>query len=86
MVNWLTTFADPAVLSDLFAAARECMGELDDCEPDLCPHPASRMTPLELAQWVESEVHRVQVAPQRLDHRENRQAGQMRRLEMVASR
>lgn len=55
---WLRTFADPAVLSDLLAAARSCMADVDDCDPDECDHPEQLVTPLELAQWIEREVHR----------------------------
>ena len=87
--SWLTAFElDAAALSDLFAAARDCMAEGDDCDPELCPHPEQRMTPLEFAQWVELEVKKAARAPIRLDQRENRQAGQYRRhgAEMVASR
>lgn len=72
--SWLATFADEAVLSDLRAAARACMAELDDCEPEECPHPEQRMSPAEFAQWVERAVHIEQQRPQKFErgHRPRR--------------
>jgi len=55
--SWLVTFADAAVLSDLFDAARDCMAELDDCDPELCAHPEQLMMPIGLPQWIEREIH-----------------------------
>lgn len=85
--DWIATFADKAVLSDLFAAMDACMAELCDCDPDTCPHPQNRMTPREAAQWVETTINTAARAPVRLDHRENRKAGQQlrRALEIVAA-
>jgi hypothetical protein len=54
--EWLATFADPAVLSDLFTAARECMGEVCQDDPAECSCDDNRMTALELAEWVELQV------------------------------
>jgi hypothetical protein len=84
--DWVPTFADPAVLSDLFKAARSCMRAADDCDPELCAHPINRMTPMDFAQWVEDEINAAKRAPVRLDHHETRRAGQQlrRALEIVA--
>lgn len=85
--DWMPTFADPAILSDLFKAARSCMRSADDCDPELCVHSVNRMTPMDFAQWVEDEIAAAKRAPIRLDHRETRQAGQVRRrnLEIVVA-
>jgi len=79
---WIESFSDPAVLSDLFAAAKSYMAEGDDCDPEHCPHPEQRMTPIEFAQWIEEQAAGVKRAPIRLDHRENRSAGQAARRSM----
>jgi hypothetical protein len=85
--DWMPTFADRAVLSDLRKAARRCMTEADDCDPELCQHPVNRMTPIEFCDWVETTINTAARAPVRLDHRENRTAGQKlrRALEIVAA-
>jgi hypothetical protein len=75
--EWLCSLA--GCTDDILAAARACMRQLDDCEPDDCEHPEQMMTPLEFAQWLEREVHRVATAPIRLDHHETRRAGQFTR-------
>jgi hypothetical protein len=56
--SWLRTFVDPDALRALLRAAKTCMAEADDCEPEDCPHRVNLMTPLEFAEWVEREVHR----------------------------
>jgi hypothetical protein len=85
--DWMPTFADRAVLSDLFKAARRCMTEADDCDPEICAHDVNRMTPMDFAQWVETTINTAARAPVRLDHHENRTAGQKlrRALEIVAT-
>lgn len=55
---WLMRFADPAALSDLRAAATACMAEVCSCTPSDCEHAENRMTPAELVDWIEREVHR----------------------------
>ena len=72
--DWRETFEDPACLSDLVSAARSCMTAADDCPPELCPHAVNRMTPLEFAEWVEDTINARRAT--RLDHAENRRAGQ----------
>jgi hypothetical protein len=55
--DWVHTFADPAILSDLFAAAQSCMSQVCSHDPAECDCRENLMTPLELAQWVEREIH-----------------------------
>lgn len=85
--EWITTFSDEAVLSDLRKAAIDSMREIDDCPPEICPHAENRLTPIEFFNWVEATIHRAAREPVRLDHRETRRAGQVRRrtLEIVAA-
>lgn len=74
--RWIATFADPATLSDLRAAASSCMGELCDCEPEECEHREQLMTPIEFFQWVEREVHLARREPVRFErgHRPRQKA------------
>ena len=58
--DWRSTFTDPVVLSDLFAAARECHAEVDDCDPETCAHREPMMFPIELPQWIEGHVQRAE--------------------------
>lgn len=58
--SWLDTFEDPATLSSLLAAARACMAEGCDDDPDQCVHPIQLVTPGEFAAWVQGEVLRRQ--------------------------
>lgn len=53
---WVRTFSDPAVLSDLRAAAHECMGQVCTHRPEHCDCSENRMTPDELVAWIEREV------------------------------
>ena len=74
--DWLATFADPAVRSDLRAAARSCMDYVDEDpdEPEPCGHrQVDLMTPMEFVDWVEREVllDRQRPTPMRSDHRAN---------------
>ena len=54
--SWITTFADPALLSDLRAAARAYHAEVDDCDPERCAHPEPMMMPVDLPNWIERQV------------------------------
>ena len=54
---WLPRFSDPAALSDLYAAARDCMA-VCSCEPEDCDHAVNQMTPLEFVEWLEAEGRR----------------------------
>jgi hypothetical protein len=65
--DWLPTFADEAVLSDLEAALRSMAGELDDCNPEECMHPEQRIHPFEVYVWVVRELHMAQQRPSRLE-------------------
>jgi hypothetical protein len=65
--DWITTFADPAVLSDLFAAARSCMAQVCDHEPTDCDCELNRATFQEFAEWVELEVQAAQREPTRIE-------------------
>lgn len=65
--DWLPTFADPATLSDLFAAARDCMAQVCDHQPHECPCPENRMTMVEFAEWVELEVKMAEREPVRFE-------------------
>lgn len=83
--RWLSTFAERAVLDHLRDAAEACMADAGDgCPPETCRHDANRMTPLEFAEWVELQLVRRR-RPVRIDHHENRAAGQRRRLEILQS-
>jgi hypothetical protein len=87
VTGWRNLFSDPEALSDLFAAAAACMAEEDSCDPEYCAHQSQLQTPHEFAQWVQRQVATDQSGKSvRLDHRENRQAGQHQRwhLEAVA--
>jgi len=65
--DWLATFDDPAVLADLFEAARSYTR--DGCvhqhrhngtvteDPDFCDCRENQIGPIEFAQWVEQELH-----------------------------
>jgi hypothetical protein len=55
--DWVRTFSEPAVLSDLFSAAQSCMAQVCTHDPAECGCRENQMTPLELAQWIEREVH-----------------------------
>lgn len=82
---WIATFADPATLSDLRAAASSCMGELCDCEPEECEHREQLMTPIEFFQWVEREVHLAQRQPVRFEPGHRPFAKKVRTLNMAAA-
>lgn len=61
--DWLSTFADPAVLSDLRAAARDAMRMVCNHEPEECDCPLNRATFAEWVDWVELEVARERGKP-----------------------
>jgi hypothetical protein len=65
--EWIRTFGDPAVLSDLRAAARACMATVCSHTPDRCDCVANRMTPDELVAWIEREVILSQQRPMRFE-------------------
>lgn len=54
--EWIDTFT-PEVLSDLRAAIHSMMRELDDCDPERCPHPEQMCWPIEVYQYIEREKH-----------------------------
>ena len=55
---WTDTFRDPAVLSDLLAAAADCMRQAcTSHELAECDCRTNLMTPAEFASWVEREVY-----------------------------
>ena len=43
----MAVLEDPVALGALLLAARDCMAEVDECPPELCPHPSQRITPLD---------------------------------------
>ena len=65
--QWIATFADPAVLSDLFAAARDAMRQICDHAPEDCNCELNRATFQEWAEWVELEVERERGKPVRFE-------------------
>ena len=65
--EWVRTFSDPAVMSDLREALRAMAGELDDCDPEECLHPEQRIHPHEVYEWIEREVHRENGKPAKLE-------------------
>lgn len=65
--DWLRTFAEPAVLSDLFAAARDCMGQVCGHEPADCDCPENLMQPSEFAEWIQRETLMAQQGPTRFE-------------------
>lgn len=65
--GWLRTFADEAVLSDLFAAVDELMGQVCDHDPSECSCPLNQMTPREVAEWVQLEVTQDRQRPMRFE-------------------
>lgn len=79
--EWIRDLAaDPAVLSAVRAAAETCMREVcERHEPSECSCAVQMCTPLEFAEWLELTIERQRREPLRLDHRENRQAGQSAR-------
>jgi hypothetical protein len=83
--DWLATFANPAVLSDLFAAARDCMAQVCDHEAHECPCPENRMTMVEFAEWVELEVKMAEREPVRFEPagRPRRKAADQLRLSLA---
>lgn len=81
--KWLETFADRGVLLDAYRAARSCMREICDDEPDACSCADNRLTPLEFVEWIEQQVRLEKAKPVRLDQRENRSAGQVRPLHLI---
>ena len=82
--SWVRAFADdPLALWAVRAAADSCMREVcEEHEPADCSCQVQMMTPLELADWIEQEVSRERREPVRLDHHENRSAGQQERRAM----
>ena len=82
--DWLATFADPATLSDLFAAARSCMAQICSHEPEDCDCALNRFTPVEFAEFVEIEVKQFGQWPVRFEsgHRPRRMKDE-KRLNLV---
>lgn len=54
---WLDTVTDPAMLSDLLAAASDCMAQICADDPAECSCAGNRMTPIEFVEWLERERH-----------------------------
>ena len=65
--DWLATFSDEAVLSDLFAAARDAMRQVCDHDPAECGCDLNRATFQEWAEWVEIEVRKEGRKPVRIE-------------------
>lgn len=65
--EWLSTFADPAVLSDARAAAESCMREICQHKPEECDCRANLMTPTEFVDWLEAEIHAAKREPVRFE-------------------
>jgi hypothetical protein len=81
---WLDSFDDPGVRADLRRAARACMADTDDCDPDLCGHPSQRITPMEFVDWLEQTWHTRTRGVARDDQRDRPRARCSRRhLEVV---
>lgn len=76
--EWIQRFADPAVLSDAFAAARELMGQVCNHKPDECDCELNRFTPVEFCEWIELEVQQGRRRPVRFEpgHRPRRKDDQ----------
>ena len=55
--EWIRTFADPATLSDLRAAATDCQAQICNHDPPDCDCPENRMLPSEFVDWLERELH-----------------------------
>jgi len=65
--EWMQTFADEAVMSDLYAAVRELMAQVCDHAPEDCNCPLNRVTPIEVAEWIEMEVRQNREGPIRFE-------------------
>lgn len=65
--EWARTLGDPAVLSDLRAAAADCMAMVCNHEPSECDCPENRMTMMEFVDWIELEAKREQGRPVRFE-------------------
>ena len=65
--EWIQRFADPAVMSDLFAAARDAMRQICDHDPSECNCELNRATFQEWAEWVELEVEKERGKPVRIE-------------------
>jgi hypothetical protein len=65
--DWLDTFADPAVVSDLRAAARELMRQVCTHAPEDCDCELNRFTPAEFVDWLEGEVQQQRQRPMRFE-------------------
>jgi hypothetical protein len=83
--DWVRTFADPAILSDLRDAMRSMSAQLDDCDPSDCTHPEQRVHPMEVADWVEREVHVAGQRPTRFErgHRPRRKQQELARVDRL---
>lgn len=65
--EWLRTFSDQAVLSDLRTAARELMRQVCQHDPSECDCELNRFTPMEFAEWIELEVQQDRQRPMRFE-------------------
>lgn len=79
---WKRTLADRSTLDAIADAARALMAQICDHAPEDCTCEANLMTPMEVADWIQREVLLQAGKPQRLDHHENRSAGQQVRRSM----
>lgn len=85
--DWISTFADEAVLSDLFAAARDCMAQVCAHKPEDCDCDLNRFTPVEFAEFVELQVRQEGRRPIRFEagHRPRRKDDEPPTLNLVVA-
>lgn len=85
--EWLATFMDPAVLSDLRKAVCAMAAEIDDCDPEECMHPEALVHPIEVFHWIERELHIERGKPVRIEPagRPNRKRDGELRLNLAAT-
>lgn len=86
--EWVRTFSDPAVMSDLFAAAHDAMRQICEHDPSECDCPLNRATFHEWAEWVQLEVERERGKPVRIEpagRPGRKEAAHIRRLSMAAT-
>jgi hypothetical protein len=72
--EWHCTLADPAILSDLAAAARDCQRQVCTHDPGDCDCSANMMTPAEFVDWITAEIATAAREPVRFEkgHRPRR--------------
>lgn len=65
--EWVQTFADPALLSDLRAAIVDMARTIDACDPEECMHDEAMVHPIEVFHWIECEVQAAKREPVRFE-------------------